>query len=403
MTPIITPTVIAGPRSLTRLATRPSVDAEYAVELPRFAGEKKPPAATSKDAAQKAAQPKKSSKLWRLMKAMFWGTALTAGYAGGSYTYNYVNMHYQTQRFVNSSNVTFKYYAADANGQFKEQFLNFNLMKVKHEVAFKIMEVLQDRPDIREALMNVPGGLEIRLYQADALTREGNNTRVGKDGDHAHVGIAEIDKKGKVSMEFATRVVENNLELSSKGNDVVAHELTHILDYLELLRNGQAHVIGADGFLPGWSNSEKREYVDARAEEMAKIQVGRSPMDRYALTNDKEFLAVLSETFFEKPNELKESNPTLYRMMQRFFDLDPASSTTWSAVKGTVTGDFTIDYISKRDPSPKLYILGGMAILIGGGIILVGRRKKKDPNAPISPKELLDKEFDVEKFMREGK
>ncbi|MBY0403697.1 MAG: zinc-dependent peptidase [Cyanobacteria bacterium] len=350
------------------------------------------------------AKPVKPGRLKRLLKAFLWGTALTGSYVGISYPYSYFKINYEAQRFVNSDNVNFKYYAQGKDGKFEEQTFNFNLMKVKYEIAFRIMEVLQDRPDLREALKTIPGGLEIRLYQTNALKREG--------AEHAHVGMAEIDKKGKVSMEFATQVVENNLELESKGNEVVSHELTHIFDYIDVIKQGDAQyvrVIGSDGYLPGWSDRDKRRFAEARAVEIEKIKKGLSPMDAYALSGAEkghfeEFLAVLTETFFEKPQELKESNPELYGMMQGFFELDPASSPAWSAVKKTFQGDFSIDYISKREPSGKFYILGGTAVLLAGGGIYIfrkrGRKKAASADEALTPDKILSKDFDLEKFMR---
>jgi hypothetical protein len=63
-----------------------------------------------------------------------------------------------------------------------------------------------------------------------------------------------------------------------------------------------------------------REYkrLRRRAERRA-----RTVMDHYGASEPQEFFAVLVETFFEKPRQLKKRHPELYAEMQRCFGLDP--------------------------------------------------------------------------------
>jgi Mlc titration factor MtfA (ptsG expression regulator) len=46
-------------------------------------------------------------------------------------------------------------------------------------------------------------------------------------------------------------------------------------------------------------------------------------IDRYGATNPAEFFAVVTETFFEKPTQLRKSNPDLYQQMQLFYRQGP--------------------------------------------------------------------------------
>ena len=48
-------------------------------------------------------------------------------------------------------------------------------------------------------------------------------------------------------------------------------------------------------------------------------------LDPYAATNPAEYFAVATETFFEKPRQLKKKQPELYAELQSFYQLDPAS------------------------------------------------------------------------------
>jgi hypothetical protein len=46
-------------------------------------------------------------------------------------------------------------------------------------------------------------------------------------------------------------------------------------------------------------------------------------MDKYGGTNPAEFFAVATETFFEKPKQLKKKAPDLYDELKSFYNVDP--------------------------------------------------------------------------------
>ena len=47
-------------------------------------------------------------------------------------------------------------------------------------------------------------------------------------------------------------------------------------------------------------------------------------LDTYGATNPAEFFAVATETFFERPCELRAGHPELYAELKRFYCQDPA-------------------------------------------------------------------------------
>jgi Mlc titration factor MtfA (ptsG expression regulator) len=59
---------------------------------------------------------------------------------------------------------------------------------------------------------------------------------------------------------------------------------------------------------------------------MHKIEAGKSDINPYALTNEAEFLAVVSEYFFEKPEQLQHKHPELYEILSLIFTQDPAKN-----------------------------------------------------------------------------
>jgi Mlc titration factor MtfA (ptsG expression regulator) len=56
---------------------------------------------------------------------------------------------------------------------------------------------------------------------------------------------------------------------------------------------------------------------------MKKIESNKSDINPYAITNEAEFFAVITEYFFEKPELLKEKHPELYKQLSNIFAQDP--------------------------------------------------------------------------------
>lgn len=46
-------------------------------------------------------------------------------------------------------------------------------------------------------------------------------------------------------------------------------------------------------------------------------------LDSYGTTNPAEFFAVATETFYEKPHQLRRQHPVLYELLQYYYQLDP--------------------------------------------------------------------------------
>jgi Mlc titration factor MtfA (ptsG expression regulator) len=70
----------------------------------------------------------------------------------------------------------------------------------------------------------------------------------------------------------------------------------------------------------------------------------RRVLRRYGATNPVEFFAVATESFFEKPRQMKEKTPELYAELCRFYGSDPV------ATFGTAPD--RPDKIGRNDPCP---------------------------------------------------
>ena len=103
------------------------------------------------------------------------------------------------------------------------------------------------------------------------------------------------------------------------GQNVVIHEFAHALDGLDGEMGGNI-VFDDDETAVNWKQIVKTEFNELCR---AKEQGTRTLLDHYGATNPAEFFAVSSETFFEQPHELREEHPELFRMLKRYFKVDP--------------------------------------------------------------------------------
>src|SRR6056297_907485 len=103
------------------------------------------------------------------------------------------------------------------------------------------------------------------------------------------------------------------------GHNVVLHEFAHKLDDADGRVDG-APLLQQRSHYVTWARVMTREFkqLQNRADRRA-----RTAMAHYGATNPAEFSAVLTETFYEKPHQLKKKHPELYAAMQDCFQVDP--------------------------------------------------------------------------------
>ena len=123
-------------------------------------------------------------------------------------------------------------------------------------------------------------------------------------------------------------------QMAGDGYNVAIHEFAHKLDML----NGPAD--GVPPLPPGLSRQSWEETLLAAYEDFcdrvdeAEIRYERTgddlfsalPFDPYAAENPGEFFAVMSESFFEEPEVLREVYPALYGQFCHLYRQNPAGS-----------------------------------------------------------------------------
>lgn len=104
------------------------------------------------------------------------------------------------------------------------------------------------------------------------------------------------------------------------GDNLVIHEFAHKLDMLTGSANGFPP-IHDDMDAAQWNDSFTRAFADFQA----RIDAGtETDFNAYGGSSPAEFIAVLSEEFFERPGVVHERYPQVYDQLRRFYRQDPA-------------------------------------------------------------------------------
>ncbi len=126
-----------------------------------------------------------------------------------------------------------------------------------------------------------------------------------------HELIGEAWQRGPVILSWEDSKNAGILD----GHNVVIHEFVHKLDML----NG-----AADGFPPQHELAQAEAWPELFSTAYEDFKKNPKPgLSRYGATAPAEFLAVLSEVFFEKPGVLCDAYPKVYEALSFFFRQDP--------------------------------------------------------------------------------
>lgn len=153
---------------------------------------------------------------------------------------------------------------------------------------------------------------------------------VVEDGVQARVG--ESWRYGNVILAW-DNVLAGARDFHS-GHNVVLHEFAHQLDEEDGGANGAPHLELRSQYT-AWARILSDEF-DRLNREVSKGH--KTVMDKYGATNPAEFFAVATETFFEKPVQLKKKHPALYDELKLFFRQDPATFHEAQINSSTATG-----------------------------------------------------------------
>ncbi len=96
-------------------------------------------------------------------------------------------------------------------------------------------------------------------------------------------------------------------------NNTAIHEFVHLVDKSDGSTDGVPEALMTKHCVKPWL-SLMREYID----EIRKNEI--NDINPYGATNETEFFAVVSEYFFQKPEELEARHPELYAILEKAFE-----------------------------------------------------------------------------------
>ncbi|MBN1973125.1 MAG: zinc-dependent peptidase [Sedimentisphaerales bacterium] len=139
------------------------------------------------------------------------------------------------------------------------------------------------------------------------VTMEGHSIRLGESWQNGPVVLAWDSITSKTS------------EIGDAQN-VVLHEFAHQLDQEDGSANGAPILENKSSYIT-WARILGREYESLQKNARKNIN---SVIDTYGATNPAEFFAVVTEAFFENPQNLQKNHPELYRELSNYYNLNPA-------------------------------------------------------------------------------
>jgi hypothetical protein len=164
-----------------------------------------------------------------------------------------------------------------------------------------------------------PNLVSILVYPTTYLVPGGQSTPNGLVAEGTQARLGESWARDVVVLAWDS-VLSGAADIHD-GHNVVLHEFAHQLDQESGMGDG-APALPRRSMYVAWARVLGHDF-DQLVRDTAHHH--RTLIDRYGATNPAEFFAVATETFFEKPRQLRSKHPELYLQLQQFYSQDPAA------------------------------------------------------------------------------
>jgi Mlc titration factor MtfA (ptsG expression regulator) len=161
----------------------------------------------------------------------------------------------------------------------------------------------------------------ILVYPSAFLTDNKHYNQDGTIGQNIRTLLGESWHHGKIILSWDD--VTYGAGNIHDGHNVSLHEFAHQLDSESGSANG-APLLGKElgkNAYQSWARILTEEYEELHH---AIEHHHKTVMDSYGATNPAEFFAVATETFFEKPQQMKKHHPELFEELRKFYQVNPA-------------------------------------------------------------------------------
>jgi MtfA peptidase len=145
---------------------------------------------------------------------------------------------------------------------------------------------------------------------------------------YKHPGKDEVIVYGEAhhwgTVVLSYQAVLAGLHNPTDGHETAGHEFAHVLDIADGAFDGTP-MLDSSGCYKPWAHTMSDEFFALREKDE---EHKKSVLRKYGATNEAEFFAVATETFFEKPQQLKAKHPELYQLLSNYYKLDPLTLET---------------------------------------------------------------------------
>ncbi|MBR90898.1 MAG: hypothetical protein CMO66_06480 [Verrucomicrobiales bacterium] len=176
------------------------------------------------------------------------------------------------------------------------------------QASFLILNQKRGFPATLRSVIVYPGAYQAKSIKptAGGLHTEGKQKVLGQSWDAGVIVLAWDNTKHSAAN-------------AHDGHNLVLHEFAHQLDQASGAANGTPILRASDRYRNWWQAMAKTYSSFLDETERGKKTV----MDDYGATNPAEFFAVATETFFEKPRQLRKRRPELYHELCTYYQTDP--------------------------------------------------------------------------------
>jgi Mlc titration factor MtfA (ptsG expression regulator) len=165
-------------------------------------------------------------------------------------------------------------------------------------------------PKLQSILVYPQAYLVEGLHRSEeGIVTEGAHARLGQSWDQGSLVLSWND------------VMKGASDLHD-GQNVVFHEFAHQLDQENSAGPG-APLLPKRSMYLAWARVLGQEY-EGLLQDLEEHR--RTLIDPYGASSPAEFFAVVTESFFEQPRQLRAKHPELYDQLRGFYQQDPASS-----------------------------------------------------------------------------
>ena len=196
----------------------------------------------------------------------------------------------------------------------EKNFSGYNGLQITDEIKVTIaaqacLLMLNRDEDLYPSLYNIyvyPGAFKSMQTTSDGVIHSTEETvRLGESWQRGHVVLSwQHSKQGGIDED--------------DGHNVVYHEFAHQLDHEDGAIDGTPLLDSVENYA-AWAQVFGEEYSHLRDKVSANK---RTLIDSYGAVSEGEFFAVVTELFFEQPQQLMKQHPELYKELMNFYHLN---------------------------------------------------------------------------------